>query len=173
MGAPRRAVKERKTEASSEDEEEEGEDEDDEVEVGNHSKEVETEEVHVEENVTEHVNDVEEETESASQKKPLSLKEGKAIISRSLPRDVEIPVITIDTETVNEQPKELPVSKPKVVTETVLTPVTPTIDKTADCNCWKKPLVDQIVITDVTVDDVTISFKESYTPTGFFCDLPK
>lgn len=44
---------------------------------------------------------------------------------------------------------------------------------TSDCQCWRKPLIDQITITDVTVDDVTISFKEANTSTGFFCNLPK
>nr|AAM28241.1 chromatin modulator polycomb protein [Podocoryna carnea] len=40
--------------------------------------------------------------------------------------------------------------------------------KEINCECWKKPLIDQIVITDVTSNDVTITFKESFTEVGFF-----
>ena len=37
-----------------------------------------------------------------------------------------------------------------------------------ECICWRKPLIDQIVITDVTSNLVTVTVRESNTDKGFF-----
>lgn len=37
-----------------------------------------------------------------------------------------------------------------------------------DCTCWRRPLLDQIFITDVTSNLVTVTVRESYTDKGFF-----
>lgn len=36
------------------------------------------------------------------------------------------------------------------------------------CKCWRKPLIDQIFITDVTTNFVTVTVKECLTDKGFF-----
>lgn len=36
------------------------------------------------------------------------------------------------------------------------------------CKCWRKPLIDQIFITDVTSNFVTVTVKECLTDKGFF-----
>ena len=36
------------------------------------------------------------------------------------------------------------------------------------CTCWRKPLIDQIFITDVTANFVTVTVKECCTDKGFF-----
>ena len=36
------------------------------------------------------------------------------------------------------------------------------------CTCWRKPLIDQIFITDVTSNFVTVTVKECLTDKGFF-----
>ena len=36
------------------------------------------------------------------------------------------------------------------------------------CTCWRKPLIDQIFITDVTSNLVTVTVRECYTDKGFF-----
>ena len=40
--------------------------------------------------------------------------------------------------------------------------------KSKDCTCWRKPLIDQIFITDVTMNLVTVTVRECYTDKGFF-----
>ena len=37
-----------------------------------------------------------------------------------------------------------------------------------DCTCWRRPLLDQIFITDVTSNLVTVTVRECYTDQGFF-----
>ncbi len=36
------------------------------------------------------------------------------------------------------------------------------------CTCWRKPLIDQIFITDVTSNLVTVTVRECFTDKGFF-----
>jgi len=38
------------------------------------------------------------------------------------------------------------------------------------CSCWRKPLIDQVAITQVTSDQLTVTFRESATDQGFFCN---
>lgn len=38
----------------------------------------------------------------------------------------------------------------------------------SNCECWKRPLIDQIMITDVTSEDITVTIKECFTDVGFF-----
>ena len=40
----------------------------------------------------------------------------------------------------------------------------------SDCTCWKKPLIDQVTITDVTLNGLTATFTEASTDQGFFCN---
>ncbi|XP_047143778.1 chromobox protein homolog 2 isoform X1 [Hydra vulgaris] len=37
-----------------------------------------------------------------------------------------------------------------------------------ECICWKKPLIDQVTITDVTLNGLTATFTEASTDQGFF-----
>jgi len=171
-GAPRRTQQRgRKANLSSdEDEEEEDEDEedeDDDIDIGtpmDMQSPIDDESMNIPGACDDDVAE-----SSSSQKKPVSI--GK--IDRQLSSS-ETPESSKDFKPKPQTLPKVDVSATKVrnFPETY-TPVTPTIDKTAECNCWRKPLVDQIVITDVTVDDVTISFKESCTPTGFFTEVPK
>ena len=41
-------------------------------------------------------------------------------------------------------------------------------DNNEACTCWRKPLIDQIFITDVTSNLVTVTVRECYTDKGFF-----
>lgn len=41
-------------------------------------------------------------------------------------------------------------------------------EKLAACSCWRKPLIDQITVTEVTVGAVTVTIKECFTDKGFF-----
>lgn len=41
-------------------------------------------------------------------------------------------------------------------------------EKSEGCTCWRRPLIDQIFITDVTSNLVTVTVRESYTDKGFF-----
>ena len=41
-------------------------------------------------------------------------------------------------------------------------------DSNETCTCWRKPLIDQIFITDVTSNLVTVTVRECYTDKGFF-----
>ena len=41
-------------------------------------------------------------------------------------------------------------------------------DNNEDCTCWRRPLLDQIFITDVTSNLVTVTVRECYTDEGFF-----
>ena len=49
-------------------------------------------------------------------------------------------------------------------------PQSPEVDdeNCGDCTCWRKPLLDQIFITDVTSNLVTVTVRECYTDEGFF-----
>jgi hypothetical protein len=45
-----------------------------------------------------------------------------------------------------------------------------TKEENTKCNCLKeRPLIDQITITDVTKDNLTVTIKECSTDKGFFC----
>jgi len=52
---------------------------------------------------------------------------------------------------------------------TKLTTKLPSVES-AECNCGNKPLIDQITVTDVKINAITVTFKECYTDKGFFRD---
>ena len=167
------------TASSDEDEEEEDEEEEDEdedeLEIGTPSD--------LQSPIDEHslniIGDPEDfEASPSSSKKPLSVGKIPMARQRSTSGGETTESTTLqETKTEKQKPVSLPNIDTKKMhlpyTETYTPVATPTVDKTADCNCWRKPLVDQIVITDVTVDNVTISIKESCTPNGFFTEIPK
>jgi len=171
-GAPRRVRRKLKEESSEEEEEEEEEDEEDDEETTvNVTTEDEPEPTVEKEDVTPEVDG-----SHSTERTPSSVK-GDVTIGETMTTSHQI----IDTEEKDNSSKAHPnldkihepgktVCKRNLLGETI---VSPAGDLLADCHCWRKPLIDQITITDVTIDDVTISFKEACTSAGFFCEISK